>query len=249
MPVPPQAGPATPAASRGASASPAATATAVEGPAGPSWVIELRGFHYYNDLSDARRAIGSVHVRQTLIRNLMEGSVELPDGTFTMKELGIGFPIFVLNSTLSEDQVPNPYYQDDGQESGYGAGGIGAKQKPPKDKDKKAKDPNNVEYWPATRYDFVVQFVWQEKPLSIRREERRKKAEELAKANGGEATKPIMPPPVEAEPEPVAVEPDPMPVKPGPAEAEPMPPPDPADKPAPAPEPDEAAAPEAEGGK
>jgi len=193
-----------------------------------------------------------VHVRQTLVRNLLEGSVELPEGTFTMKELGIGYPIFVLNSTLAEEEIPNPYYQDDLQD-GYAAGGIGAKPKPkPKDKEKK-KDPNNVESWPALRYEFIVQFVWQEKPLSVRREERRKAAE-AAKAGSNEAASGVsalpiapaveeVPPAEEPVPDPEAAE------KPVPAEgsSKPMPEePDPAVKPAPEPEAEAAAA---EGGK
>jgi type IV pilus assembly protein PilM len=162
-----------------------ADAKPVEGPAGPGWVIELTGHHYYNDLSSTtHRAIGLVHVRQTLVKNLLHKQIELPDGTFTMKELGIGYPIFAYNSTLDTNAyVKNPYYQEERTDSSGGFGGQKGSSKP-KDKKKEKEKENNVEGWPAVRYDFVVQFVWQEKPLSVRQEERRKKKEEADKAKG-----------------------------------------------------------------
>jgi hypothetical protein len=222
----------------------------VEGPTGPGWIIELHGHHFYNDLETTSppRAIGLVHVRQTLVRHLLEGVVRLPEGDFTMKELGIGYPIFVLNSTLQRTSIPNPYFQDDSGESRGGSFGVAGAAKDKKKDKKKAKE-ESVESWPAVRYDFIIQFVWQEKPLSVRMEARRKAEEEKAKAAGQTlppptipSETPVTPPGEEAikpepmpEPEPVTdptpepgpepmpePEPEPMPEEPVPEPAEPM---------------------------
>jgi len=156
----------------------------VEGPSGPGWIIELHGHHYYNDQKTTPpRAIGLVHVRQTLVRNLLEGSVNLPEGEFSMKELGIGYPIFVLNGRLQATSIENPYFVEETGEAG-GASQFGGSKTKEKKKDKKAKAVEMVESWPAVRYDFIIQFVWQEKPLSVRLEARRKADEEAAKAKG-----------------------------------------------------------------
>jgi type IV pilus assembly protein PilM len=171
-----------------------------EGPSGPGWVIELRGYHYFNN--DPRTA-GANHVRQTLVRHLLDGKVTLPGGpgqqmmTFTMKELGIGYPIFALSSDFQRGyRIDNPYY--DGADDGFGQS-QGAGQRP-KTKSTKAKktgdDPSSVPYWEATRYEFAIQFVWQEKPLSERLEERRKADEEARQAVGetGNSVPPATPP-------------------------------------------------------
>jgi hypothetical protein len=111
-----------------------------------------------------------------------------------------------------------------------------------------------VESWPAVRYDFIIQFVWQEKPLSVRLEARRKAEEEAAKARGetlppvNSPEAPVTAPDEAVKPKPmpeVGTEPDaePMP-EPG---VEPMPEPDPEPTPEPA-EPDEEAAAAAEKG-
>jgi len=110
------------------------------GPEGPGWIIEIQGYHYFNkSLSKG----GAVHVRSTLLKELERGSVALPtrsDGTgplieFTMKELGIGFPILAAESGQpAPTQVPNPEYSaasgggmaGGGMEMGMGEGGMGS---------------------------------------------------------------------------------------------------------------------------
>lgn len=106
------------------------------GPQGPGWIIEIEGYHYFNkSLSKG----GAVHVRSTLLKELERGSVVLPsksDGSgvptkFTMKELGIGFPILAVESGQpTPTAVPNPEYAPafggaGGQDGDSGFGGPG----------------------------------------------------------------------------------------------------------------------------
>ena len=102
------------------------------GPSGPGWVVEVQGFHYYNK---SLRTGGAVHLRNTLLRNLDRGSVLLPitrDGSqsrlFTMKELGISFPILAIDSGEPQPvKVRNPDFEGSATGSagdGY-AGGMG----------------------------------------------------------------------------------------------------------------------------
>jgi type IV pilus assembly protein PilM len=129
-----------------------------EGPTGPGWVIELKGFHYYQ----APGQSGADHVRDTLLAKLENGKVNLPADDsgglemFTMKELGITSPI------LSEDSAKWTAVQVDNPE--YRAGDAVSEDNPPR--------------FDVARYDFSVQFCWQGKPLGQRLKDRREKAEE-----------------------------------------------------------------------
>jgi hypothetical protein len=166
----------------------------VDPPTGPGWVIELRGYHFYNSSTDQRNT-GAAHVRNTLMRNLEHGTIELPLGPgmgtdrFTMDELGIGYVILAWDNPINRRfKLPNPNYVGTGTAQGsFGAFdtpmgipmpmpmpmGVGAKD------EKKA--PEEQPFFEAPRYDFIVQFVWQEKPLAKRYEER-KIREDKAKA-------------------------------------------------------------------
>ena len=76
----------------GDAAPPAPIATPSSGPSGPGWVIELRGYHYFNK---NLLTMGRTFVRQTLLNSLKDGTIELPDGTYSFKDLGIGYPVMV----------------------------------------------------------------------------------------------------------------------------------------------------------
>jgi type IV pilus assembly protein PilM len=198
----------------------------LEGPKGPGWVIEIRGHHFFNDPT-RRTEAGPAHVRNTLLRNLEHGSIDVPAGPgqppmrFTHKELGIGFAILALDPPLRDFVIPNPNYAPVGG-AGAGDGGfgmpmdVGGSRQPGK-ADAKA-DPDNPESFKVPRYDFIVQFCWQEKPLSIRLEERKlreaaeaqKAAEQAAAAPPVEQAAPTTPAPVPATPPPPAT-PAPMP--------------------------------------
>ncbi|MFN0021014.1 MAG: pilus assembly protein PilM, partial [Pirellulaceae bacterium] len=107
------------------------------GPTGPGWIIEMSGYHYFN--SNIKSG-GAVHVRNTLLRNLREGKVQLPidhgrkSETFTMEELGILLPILAMDDGQPRKvQVPNPDFDPKsmnmmgmpGMAGGMGDGGMG----------------------------------------------------------------------------------------------------------------------------
>jgi hypothetical protein len=53
--------------------------------------------------------------------------------------------------------------------------------------DLKKQDPNNPQWFEAPKYEFQLQFVWREQPMSARLEARRKAAEEAAAQEAAQA--------------------------------------------------------------
>jgi hypothetical protein len=181
----------------GAGGAPAAPQTdvsgvALEGPKGPGWVIEIKGHHFFN--ADRQRS-GGEHLRETLLKNLEHGFVDLPVGPggalqrFTMKELGIGYAILALNTPIRNVTIPNPNYEqvvDLNQNGGFGSpmgpmGPMGPGGRGGNAREAAKDDPNNPQFFTVPRHDFIVQFCWQEKPLNVRLEERRLRLEAEAK--------------------------------------------------------------------
>jgi type IV pilus assembly protein PilM len=176
-----------------------ATGTPVDGPSGPGWVIELHGYHYYKD----GLTYGPAHVRSTLMAALEEGTVELPEESFdrdvdnaerrsfTMKELGIAYPILVIDQFDRTNRILNPNYEEPRTTQGIGIPGVehgpGPGPGPMPDPAKPEKiEPRD---YAVPKYTFSVQFVWQEKRLNERiktqkeKEEAAKKAAEAAAQN------------------------------------------------------------------
>lgn len=141
--------------------------------AGPGWVVQLTGYHYHN--ADSTNERGEF-VKNTLIKNLEEGTVSLPDGPegalvdVPMQDLAISHAWLVRDQKLSEELIdPEAMMQDPsattggggyggeygGRGGGPGAGGV------PGAEDKLIK---------LSRYDFIVQFVWQPKTRADRKE-------------------------------------------------------------------------------
>lgn len=195
------------------------------GPTGEGWVVELRGRHFYNSADPKMRSkTGPAHVRETLLENLEHGVVELPLGPglgtdrFTMKELGINYAILAEDNPIRRNQkIPNPNGIPTTGSNEFGSpmspmpgmpGVIGGPKKTP-EQEKAEKE--NPPFFTVDVYEFVVEFSWQEKPLNLRLEERRKAAQEakeaaeLAAANAPAETPPGQPaapgaPPVAAPP-------------------------------------------------
>ena len=156
------------------------------GPKGAGWVFEIQGYHFFNDPKQSA-ITGSEHVKRTLLRTLEHGAVMLPGAggaldRVTFKELGLGFAILALDLPIDRNyKLLNPNYAPPGTGTGVGEGagpGVapGLLQ---------AEDPNNPYSFTVPRCNFVVQFCWQEKPLTNRLEERIAKAKadaEKAKA-------------------------------------------------------------------
>jgi len=147
--------PAAPAAAPQAAAAPVAPMGTGGAPSGPGWVIQMHGYHYHNkDLNNQ----GTVYVRDTLIKQLRDGKVTLPDKDgkpveWEMKELGIGFPVLIRYTQLINESIPDPNAIVD-----------------------KSKGAAEVPKIDLQRMDFTLQFAWQPTPLSKRLELREQKA-------------------------------------------------------------------------
>ncbi len=164
-------------------------AEAQTGPSGPGWVIQFRGFHYYND--PTRPGLeGSNHVRKYLTSSFLgyyeDGRpkpVVLPDPrdstrtvTFTPRQMGLVYPLLLDDNRSVEVNVPNPDYDPTANDSSV------AEEDAVSGDDEAAGAENP--YLTVRRLDFVFQVIWQEKTLSQRLEaqEAAKKAAEEAAA-------------------------------------------------------------------
>lgn len=149
------------------------------GPTGPGYVVQLIGHHFHNDEND-RENEGLQFVRKTLIKNLQEGEIELPDGAggmemVSMKDLGIDFPMVVTQYRIANVTYdPNAGSAEEATAAaqrgmmgggemmgpGAGRGGIGAGAG--------LEAPEPPETWKLRRYDFTAQFFWKPTTRFIR---------------------------------------------------------------------------------
>lgn len=152
---------------------------------GPGWIIQLRGYHYHNaDQND----YGAEYVRNTLLENLRNGTLELPSGDsgeseeVTTKELGISHPVLVNPPKVETVELPNPNADSAsaGPRPGRGAlGGIGGGPMMQPVTENNSTEPDTFR---LRRFEFDVQFCWQPKTPSERLEAKQAK-EEAEKAN------------------------------------------------------------------
>lgn len=172
------------------------------GLSGPGWVVQLTGYHYHNKDKTNQT---SRFVKNTLIKNLEEGFVELPDGPgggtvkVSFTDLGISHPWIVEDKKIQKEIVNLEAPLDDqtGGRGGYGAaggyggeygseyggaGGYGAGARGATGDEGEEGNPGIVE---LEKYEFVLQFVWQETSKSERKEkaEQRRLEEEAARAD------------------------------------------------------------------
>lgn len=173
----------------------------VPAPSGPGWVFEIKGYHFFNDPTNTASG-GSAHVKRTLLRALEHGAVVLPNGPgggadrFTFKELGLGYAILAKDFPINRNyRLENPNYAGPASGTGVGPGvpgpgpigeGVGGAGLPGAPVD----DPNNPPFFVVPRCDFIVQFCWQETPLTVRLENRIKKAKEEAEKAKAAAANP-----------------------------------------------------------
>ena len=137
------------------------------------WVIELKGFHVHNNLSDKDKKVdvgdeGEEFVKNTLIKKLESGTVSLPDGPngelmeVPISELGIQSPVVVTDQKVVSvtymaelsDASNGPVPMTGGPEGTSLAGASIGDQQP--------------KTFELRQYDFIVQFCWQPKPRSSR---------------------------------------------------------------------------------
>lgn len=142
---------------------PAATTTTnkpdKDGLKGPGWVVEIKGFHFHNNIEDVNvRDAERAYLKKTLIKNL-EGEITLPDGTFTLKDFGIHNPTIVSQIKAREVDIQligdftSATVANRGDDDGDGEPDGGASSGSSSDEE----DPNVQK---ARRYDFWVQFAW-----------------------------------------------------------------------------------------
>jgi type IV pilus assembly protein PilM len=169
-------------------------ATAGGGPTDAGWIIQLTGYHFFNN----DRETGDIsHVHMALLERLRQSVIDLPivaiDDTdtkftmeqFTMEEMGISHIVLVSSQEDGEVVLGGASGGGDlegdmgdlgGADSGAGAGGTG---------EAAANDNNGTtgeEPYKATKYSFVVQFCWvPTEPI------KRLAAQQLAKEQAAEA--------------------------------------------------------------
>lgn len=199
----PAAVPADPAATDMASGDPAAMGDAAatgDALTGPGFVVQLTGYHYHNaEQGNQTRKF----VIDTLIKSLEEGTVKLPDGydpqtkKFTdklidvpIKDLGISRPWLVVGKPM-RPEIIDPDAQLMGDNAMGGGAFIGAGNPyGPADAVPEV-GPDGAPVGPVSRafevkrYDFVVQFCWQPKTRTQRREIAEQRA--IAEAAAAEA--------------------------------------------------------------
>lgn len=157
------------------------------GPTEEGWVIQLRGYHYYN--SPERMGFeGANHVRRTLTTNFLEKEITInsPDGeelTFTPQQMGFSYPLQLNENQPTLTRVKNPDFDPAGR-SGQMKVPDGVK---PGDE---VTGPNGekIIYEPPTleelRLDFIFQVVW--KPLPLKERIELKKAADEAAAEAAQ---------------------------------------------------------------
>lgn len=140
---------------------------------GSGWVIEIEGRHFYNQDTYNRE---KNYVRNTLIKSLVFGEVELPlgpnagMGKFKPKELGILAPFVADGRPELEFRVPNPDFVQKAPKPGVPLGKLRSTSP--------AKNSDVPEYIPGEPYKFTVQFCWQQIPLKKRLENRQAAVEQ-----------------------------------------------------------------------
>jgi type IV pilus assembly protein PilM len=196
--VPPPATPPAPGADPNAPTADPNAPPADAGPEGPGWVIEIEGYHLYQN--DRPQIGGENFLRETILRHLHDGRIELPiptaDGTpssgvWTMKELGIRYPVILDAPPIDRNNaVLNPDFQ--GEIAGGGPVGPGPAGPNPALAEKQI--PREIF---VAKQSFRIQFCWKETPVSKRIDARiaeQKKADEAAAANGAPGAAVATPP-------------------------------------------------------
>jgi type IV pilus assembly protein PilM len=152
-------------------------AAAAGGVSGPGWIIQLDGYHLHNTVRNNpnlqfQNNEGKQFVVKSFLRQLEEGTVQLPDGPggelidVPIKDLGISFPVVITKWRIDERQ----FFPDATEDEGGGQprfsraatverGGLGA-----------VAGTEEPRQWKLSRYDFVIQFCWQPKPRSDRQQ-------------------------------------------------------------------------------
>lgn len=162
---------------------------------GPGWVVQLTGYHYHNA---NQQDMTTRFVERTLIKNLEEGTVLLPDGPggelieVPMADLKILRP-FIFKGKQIYKEIRDPEAEQLGGETNTGRRGGGYSEYGARGE---GGELGGVGVEPEStlielkRFDFVVQFAWQPTTRRERvelREARELAAQELAAQQAAEA--------------------------------------------------------------
>jgi type IV pilus assembly protein PilM len=167
--------PADPRAATANAAAPPAADAAADGAAGltgPGWIIEIKGYHFHN--SDTSNE-GREFIEHTLFHELEEGKVELPDGDggklieVPIKDLGISYPVVITQPRIrTVTFLPDEIGAESSGQPGRSA--MSREDRVPRGRNEGAADQPEQKSWKLRRYDFVIQFCWQPKTRTQRRE-------------------------------------------------------------------------------
>ena len=147
----------------GAAARPAASPGGVSeadlwtGPTGPGWVFEFRAHHYFNDRQNDQNQ-GMNYLYRTLLKNLLQREIEIPDE--------------VLKKLVADDEPLLSRLKSKGPATSFPVRSIGIKNPVlidlgainwnyMVDADDPSRPGQRIKI-PAPRFDFVLQFCWQE---------------------------------------------------------------------------------------
>ena len=152
---------------------------------GPGWVIQLNGYHYHNSEKDRSNQTGEF-VKNTLLKNLEEGTVKLPDGEggklidVSIKDLAISHAWLVKDKKL-EDEIIDPDAALLGASGAGGGNQFSREEFLPRPGGGEAFVPGqeaaNSKLIKLRRYNFIVQFAWQPKTRAERAELATQRAE------------------------------------------------------------------------
>jgi type IV pilus assembly protein PilM len=148
-------------------------------------VIQIEGHHFHNGVQGDE---GAVFVRNTLLKNLREGSVMLPVGQngeeidVSLAEMGISHPVLIYYGKMHSTQT----VLNRGEEETEGVGGRGDRDGAGRPGTGGPGRGNNLFPEPQIltlmRFQFVVQFCWKPTPPS---ERAKAKAEEAVDGAAG----------------------------------------------------------------
>ena len=175
----------------GAAAAPAAA----EAPTGPFWVVEMQGYHYFNN-PDRVGLDGNNHSRRYLTTAFRDPSrlppdvvnriIRLPDPSdptkmyeWTPEEMGISYPLLLNIEDVVQERIENPDYEP----PVTGTGTIPAATTPAE-----GDEDGEPEFLSVRRMDFAIQFLWTPTTHKQRVEARLAKLAEQAAAQPADAT-------------------------------------------------------------
>ena len=154
------------------------------------WVIELQGHHFHNFEGDTSVLSDLDYVRSTILKELSEGEVTLPDGTFKFSDLGVTFPTVVR----ADERMTEKFIEFDPAEArkalndqfgGMGPGGGGMEMAAMMGGTANKQLGNGETTFNANLFTFVVQMAWEPRSPEERklaRDARLQKEKEEAEA-------------------------------------------------------------------